>query len=79
MREFDGRLDAAERHTLVQCHVVADLGGFADHDARPVIDDEAAADVRSRMYLDAGQQSSEIVKSSERSARSGGARKRGSL
>ena len=35
---------AAQRHALIQQHIVADFGGFADHHAHAVIDEEAAAD-----------------------------------
>ena len=45
---------AAERHALVERHVVADLSRLADHDARPVIDEQRLADPRRRMDLDAG-------------------------
>ena len=36
---------AAERHALIQRHVVADLGRLADHHAHPVVDEEAVADL----------------------------------
>ena len=45
---------AAERDALVHRHVVADLGGLADHDAGAVVDEEAAPDLRGRVDLDAG-------------------------
>src|SRR5581483_6738907 len=34
----------AQGDALVKQHVVADLGGFADHDARPVINEKTPAD-----------------------------------
>ena len=40
---------------MVEHHVVADLGGLADHDAHAVVDEEASADRRAGMDLDAGQ------------------------
>ena len=39
---------AAERDALIDRHVVADLGGLADHHAHAVIDEEAPADLRAR-------------------------------
>ena len=45
---------SAQRHALIQQHVVADFGGFADHDAHAVVDEAASSDVRARMDLDAG-------------------------
>ena len=42
-----------ERHALVDRHVLADLGGLADHDAHAVVDEEARADLGRRMDLDA--------------------------
>ena len=44
---------AAERHALIEQAVVADLGGLAYDDAGAVVDDEAAADVRAGVDLDA--------------------------
>ena len=44
---------AAERHALVDRHVVADLGRLADHDAHPVVDEQPVADLRRRVDLDA--------------------------
>ena len=40
---------------MVERAVVADLGGLADHHPHPVIDEEAAADPRPRVDLDARQ------------------------
>ena len=44
---------AAESHTLIEQAVVADLGGFAYHDAHAVVDDEALADFGAGVDLDA--------------------------
>src|SRR4051794_25907962 len=44
----------AERHALVQRHVLADLRRLPHHDAHAVVDEEAVADVGGRMDLDAG-------------------------
>ena len=41
-------------------HVVADLGGLADHHAHAVVDEEAAADRRAGMDLDAGEEAAEL-------------------
>jgi hypothetical protein len=43
---------AAERHALVQGHVVADLRRLADHDPHAVVDEHAGPDARARVYLD---------------------------
>ena len=50
----------AERHALVERHVVADLGGLADHDAGAVVDEERVADPRGRVDLDAGQDAARV-------------------
>ena len=49
------RLEAprAERHALIEAHVVADLGRLADHHARGVIDEEVLADLRPRIDVHA--------------------------
>ena len=39
---FHGR--AAQRDTMIEGHIVADDGGFADHDAQTMIDEEVFAD-----------------------------------
>ncbi len=44
----------AERNTVVNRAVVADLGGLADDDAHAVVDEQALADLRAGMDLDAG-------------------------
>ena len=44
-----------ERHRLIEAHVAADDRRLADHDARSVVDEEAFADLRARMDVDAGR------------------------
>src|SRR5207253_7212587 len=51
---------AAEGHTLVKRDVIADLGGFADHNAHAVVDKEAPTDPGPRMDLDPGQPATEV-------------------
>ena len=51
---------AAQRHALVEQHVVADLRGLADHHAGTVIDEEAAPDGGSRMNLDPGEEAADL-------------------
>src|SRR3989475_8768338 len=51
---------AAKGHALVDRAAVADLGGFADCAPHAVIDEHAAADLRTRMNLDAGQPASQL-------------------
>ena len=43
----------AERHALVELHVVADHGGLAYHHARSVVDEEVLADLGTRADVDA--------------------------
>ncbi len=45
----------AQRHPMVQRAIVADLRGFPDDDAHPVVDEHPAPYGRARMDLDAGQ------------------------
>ena len=45
---------AAQDHTLVHQHVLTDFGRLADDHAHAVIDEEAPADFRSGMNLNAG-------------------------
>ena len=45
---------AAEGDAVVDGAVVADLGGLADDDAHAVVDEQALADLRTGVYLDAG-------------------------
>ena len=40
-----GEAGAAEGHALVHRHVLAHLGGLADHDAHPVVDEQRLADL----------------------------------
>lgn len=47
------RRERAECHALIQAYVIADLAGLADHDPRAVIDEEAAADLRAGVDVDA--------------------------
>ena len=49
------RPGAAEGHPMIERAIIADLGGFADHDAHAVIDEQAAADARPGVDLDPGQ------------------------
>ena len=42
---------AAERHALVERHVVADLGGLADHHAGPVVDERAPRPMRAAGWI----------------------------
>ena len=51
---------AAERHALVHRHVLADLGGLADHDAHAVVDEQPVADLGRRMDLDPGQRARDV-------------------
>src|ERR1019366_1000822 len=48
---------ASQRYPLVEKHIVADFGGFADHHAHAVVDEKTAADGRARMYFNARQKS----------------------
>jgi hypothetical protein len=45
----------AQGHTLVDRAVVADLRRLADHDAHAVVDEDAPADRRAGVDLDAGE------------------------
>lgn len=55
-----GRIGPAERDILVQRHIVADLGRLADH-RESMVDEEALADLRTRMDVIAGQEAREMV------------------
>src|SRR5215217_1355606 len=46
--------EGAQRDALIDGHVVADDGRLADDDARPMVDDEAAADGGARVDVHAG-------------------------
>jgi hypothetical protein len=50
---------AAERDAVVQRHVVADLGGLADHHSSAVVDEETPAQRRTGMDVDIGDQPGE--------------------
>ena len=44
----------AQGHGLVNPHALANDGGFTNHDARPVVDEEAAANLRAGVDVDTG-------------------------
>ena len=46
--------ECAQRHALIQLHMVADDGGLAYHDAGAVVDEEIAADLRAGVNIDTG-------------------------
>ncbi len=48
------KAERAERHALVQLHVLADVTGFADYHARAVIDEKVFANPGTGMNVDAG-------------------------
>ncbi len=50
----------AQGHALVKRYVIADLGGFADHDAHAVVDEKTATDARPRVDLDTGHPATEV-------------------
>ncbi len=50
----------AKRDRLIDPHAFADDGRLADDDAGAVIDEEAAADLRARMNVDAGLRMREL-------------------
>ena len=52
---------AAQRHSLVQHHVIADLGGLADHDTHAVIDDESSPDRGTGVNLDTGHGAAQLA------------------
>src|SRR5205085_151129 len=51
---------AAERYLMIHQDVVADLGGFADDVAHPVVDEEPPPDLRARMNLDARDEAGDL-------------------
>ena len=51
---------SAERYTLIDGTVVADLGGFADNNAHAVVDEQAAADFGTRMNLNTREKAAEL-------------------
>ena len=54
------RVGPAQRHALVDGHVVLDLGGLAD-DRETVVDEEARADGRAGMDVDRGHEPREVI------------------
>src|SRR6185295_15314572 len=52
---------AAERDALVHRHVLADLGRLPDHDAHAVVDEEARADGRAGVDLDACEEPGDLA------------------
>ena len=52
--------DAAQGDAVVQRHVVADLGGFADHDPRAMVDEEPFADHGPWVDLDSRQEAPDV-------------------
>jgi FMN-dependent oxidoreductase (nitrilotriacetate monooxygenase family) len=50
----------AQRHMLVQAHALADDRGFADHHAGAMVDEEAGADLRRRVDVDAGRRMCDV-------------------
>ncbi len=57
---IDGGRYTAEGHALVKSDIILDVGRLADHHALTVIDDEAAADGRTRMDLDSRRQPTQM-------------------
>src|SRR5205085_4007911 len=51
---------AAQSDALVQQAIVADLGGLSDDDSHPVVDEEAAPDIRARVDLDPGKEAVDL-------------------
>jgi len=49
-----GHAERAERDALIELHVVADEARLADDDAGAMVDEEALADARARVDVDAG-------------------------
>src|SRR5262245_41596325 len=52
--------DTAERDAVVEREVFADLCRLAHDDAHAVVDEEAVADGRARVDLDAGKESAQV-------------------
>src|SRR5208337_5148805 len=48
------RIECSQGHTVVKSHPSADGGGFADHHARPMIDEERLANRSAGIDIDAG-------------------------
>ncbi len=51
----------AEGHVLIEQHVVADFGGFADDDAHAMVNEEALADAGSGVDLNAGEGAGDVA------------------
>jgi hypothetical protein len=54
------RIGAAQRHALIDGHLVTDLGGLADHH-EAVIDEEIAADTGTGVDVDGGEEAAEMI------------------
>ena len=50
----------AQRYRLVQAHALPEDGGLADHDPGAVVDEEAGADLRARVDVDASQRMADV-------------------
>ena len=50
----------AERDTVVEGDIIADFGGFADHDAHAVVDEESVSDGGARMDFDAAHEPADL-------------------
>ena len=59
---------AAQRDALVHGHVAAHDGGFADHHAGGVIDEQAPAEQRAGMDVDAGEEAAHLRENARRQA-----------
>ena len=55
-----GRVGAAQRHALIDRHIVADIGRFAD-DGKAVVDEQMPTDLRAGMDIDGSQKSRQMV------------------
>lgn len=54
------RIGAAQRHTLINGHLVTDFRRFADHH-EAVIDEEIAADTGTGVDVDGGEEAAEMI------------------
>src|SRR5690349_9719770 len=57
---FGGRPGPAERDTLVEGAIIADLRGLADHHANAVVDEQAVADLCPGVDVDRRQDAAEM-------------------
>jgi hypothetical protein len=55
-----GQLDPAQRDIVIEQHIGADLGGFADHGAHAVVDHQARADRGAGVDFDPGQKAPQL-------------------